>query len=222
MEITWLGWDSFKVKTSGKIIYFDPTLGDLHEPADLILVSHGHSDHSQPDILARIRKPATVVLTSKENKDKINGIGLVAGEARDLENIHVIACQAYNIVRMRQPGVPFHPKGYGLGWIVESEGKRIYFPGDTELIPDMETLGVIDLMMVPISGTYVMDIEEAVRAVKVIKPKIVIPMHFGIFDISFGKQPAHFELQADPLEFARKLEGVTEVRVLKPGEFLTI
>jgi L-ascorbate metabolism protein UlaG (beta-lactamase superfamily) len=86
----------------------------------------------------------------------------------------------------------------------------------------METLGVIDLMMVPISGTYVMDIEEGVRAVKVIKPKVVIPMHFGIFDISFGKQPAHFELQADPHEFARKLEGVTEVRVLKPGEFLTI
>ena len=222
MEITWLGWDSFKVKTSGKTIYFDPTLGDFKEQADLILVSHGHSDHSQPDILARIRKPATVLLTSKENKDKINGIGLAAGEEWDLGNIHVIASHAYNIVRMRQPGVPFHPKGYGLGWIVESEGKRIYFPGDTELIPEMETLGVIDLMMVPISGTYVMDIDEAVRAVKIINPKVVIPMHFGIFDISFGKQPAHFELQADPHEFARKAEGITEVRVLKPGESLTL
>ncbi len=222
MKITWLGWDSFKIKTSGKTIYLDPVIGDYDEPGDLVLISHSHSDHFDPKILSRIRKPNTVVITSKQNQDAVKGIGLVPGETWSLDPINLIACHAYNIVRMRHPGMPFHPKGFGVGWIVESEGKRLYFLGDTELIPEMKKIGPIDVLLIPISGYYVMDINEAVKTVKMIKPKLVIPMHYGVIDVGYGKEASRIELNVDPGEFARKLEGISDVRILKHGESITI
>ena len=222
MEITWFGWDSFKVKTAGKIIYLDPVIGDYDEQADLVLISHSHTDHSNLPVLSRIRKRDTVVITSKENQKNVNGLGLAPGEIWEEYPLQVTASHAYNVVRMRQPGVPFHPKGFGLGWILESENTRLYFLGDTELIPEMEEIEAIDLMLVPISGHYVMDLEEAVRTVEMIKPKMVIPMHYGIIEVATGKEPYRIELNADPNEFAKKLEGVTDVRVLGHGESIII
>jgi len=222
MEITWLGWSSFKVKTSGKTIYFDPVFGNYNESGDLVLISHSHADHSDLSILSKIRKPGTVVLTSKENQDAVNGIGLAPGESHSLEPVKVTAQQAYNIVRGSKPGSPFHPKGFGVGWIVESEGKRLYHLGDTELIPEMEKIGPIDVMLVPIGGFYLMDIDEAVKTVKMIQPRHVIPMHFGVIDVVFDTEPAHIELKADPQEFADKLKGITDVRILDHGETITI
>jgi len=219
IEITWLGWSSFKVKTGGKVIYFDPVLGNYDESADLVLISHSHFDHSDPDVLSRIRKPETVVLTSKQNSDAVKGIGLAPGESHLVDSIKVDACYAYNIIRMRSPGVPFHPKGFGLGWIVESGGKRIYHMGDTELVPEMSDLPPIDILLIPISGFYVMDSEEAIKAIKVIKPKHVIPMHFGT--VKIGKDDTHINLPADAAEFANKLKGITDVKVLTPGETIT-
>ena len=222
MEITWLGWSSFKVKTSGKTIYFDPVFGNYNEPGDLVLISHSHADHSDLNILSKIRKPGTVVLTSKENQGAVEGIGLAPGESYSMDLITMKACHAYNIVRGSKPGSPFHPKGFGVGWIVESGGKRLYHLGDTELIPEMEGIGSIDVMLVPIGGFYLMDIDEAVKTVKMIRPKQVIPMHFGVIDVVFGDEPAHIELKADPQEFAHKLRGITEVTVLDHGESITI
>jgi L-ascorbate metabolism protein UlaG (beta-lactamase superfamily) len=222
MEITWFGWDSFKVKTSGKTIYFDPVIGEYNEPGDIVLISHSHFDHFNSDILSRIRKPNTVVITSKENQASVKGTGLAPGETWSFDQIHVTACHAYNIIRMRQSGVPFHPKGFGVGWIVESESKKLYHLGDTELVPEMDEIGPIDIMLTPISGYYVMDIDEAVKTVKMIKPKIVIPMHYGVFDLGPGKEASRIELNANPSEFAQKLEGITDVRILKHGGSLTI
>jgi len=222
MEITWLGWSSFKVKTAGKTIYFDPVFENDIEPADIVLISHSHSDHTNLSILSKIRKPGTVVLTSRQNSSAIKGIGLVPGESKLVDSVTVKACHAYNIVRMRSPGNPFHPKGFGVGWIVESEGQRLYHTGDTDLNPEMENLGPIDVMLVPISGIYVMDVDEAVKAVKMIRPKLVIPMHYGVFDATDGTEHTHYELKADPQEFARKLKGITTVRVLDHGESIKI
>ena len=222
MEITWLGWSSFKVKTSGKTIYFDPASGIYDEPGDIVLVSHSHSDHTNLSVLSKIRKPGTVTLTSRQNSSAIKGIGLIPGESKVVDSVTVKACYAYNIVRMKSPGHPFHPKGFGLGWIVESEGQRLYHTGDTDLTPEMENIGPIDVMLVPISGIYVMDIDEAVKAVKMIRPKLAIPMHFGVFNAMDGAEHTHYELNADPEEFAQKLKGITEVRVLDQGESITV
>lgn len=220
MEIKWLGWSCFRIKTSGKTIYFDPVVEDS-EPADLVLISHSHSDHTDLGTLSRIRKPSTTVFTSAQNSPAVKGTGLIPGEKHVVGPVTVKTCQAYNLVHMRSPGNPFHPKGFGLGWIVESEGKRLYHTGDTDLIPEMEKLGHIDVMLVPISGVYVMDVDEAVKAVKLIRPTTVIPMHYGVIDIP-GENPTHYDLQADPNAFAEKLKGIAEVVILKPGESINI
>jgi L-ascorbate metabolism protein UlaG (beta-lactamase superfamily) len=221
-EIKWLGWSSFKIKTSGKTIYFDPVTGDCDEPADLVLISHSHGDHTDLKYLSRIRKPETVVITSIENHDTVKGIGLAPGESYKAGGITMTACHAYNIVRMREPGIPFHPKGFGVGWIVETGDMQIYHMGDTELIPEMNETGPVDIMLIPIGGFYVMDINEAIRTVKQIRPKHVIPMHYGEVDVFFGSEPTHLELKVDPYEFAGKRKGVAEVIVLSPGESVTI
>jgi L-ascorbate metabolism protein UlaG (beta-lactamase superfamily) len=220
MEITWLGWSSFRVKTSGKTIFIDPVSGQ-NEPADLVLVSHSHSDHTNLETLKKIRKPGTVVLTSAENHKSVQGTGLKPGDSYSLDSIEVNAVHAYNLIRGSKPGSPFHPRGFGLGWIIVSEGKRIYHLGDTELIPEMEGIVSIDVMLVPISGIYVMDIDEAVKAVKLIRPKRVIPMHYGVIDTT-GTHPAHYELPADPQEFAEKLKGITELSILNKGESVSL
>jgi L-ascorbate metabolism protein UlaG (beta-lactamase superfamily) len=108
-----------------------------------------------------------------------------------------------------------------VGWILESGGKRLYHLGDTELIPEMEGIGLIDVMLVPISGFYLMDIDEAVKTVKMIRPKIVIPMHYNVVGAKPENEP-DFKLRANPQEFASKLEGITEVRVLNHGGSINI
>jgi L-ascorbate metabolism protein UlaG (beta-lactamase superfamily) len=221
MEITWIGWDCFMVKTSGKTIYFDPVFGTYDEPGDIILISHSHSDHHNTGTLAKIKKPGTVVLTSVENKDAVKGIGLSPGESHTIDSIRVSARHAYNLVKGPKPGSVFHPKGFGLGWIVEAEGKTLYHLGDTELIPEMKGITSIDVMMIPISGFYVMDIDEAVETVKLIRPKLVIPMHFDVVDADPENQP-DYNLYANPQEFAGKLEGIAEVSVMNHGETISV
>ena len=223
MEIQWMKWDSFKIHAGGKVIYLDPVFGDYTEKADLILVSHSHADHSDLSMITQVRTPQTVVLTTRENEKKLKGTGLSPGESYSAGPVNVIACHAYNIVRMREPGIPFHPKGFGVGWIIEVENKRIYFMGDTELIPEMSDVGNIDVLLIPLSGTFVMDIPEAVKAVKLIRPKIAIPMHFGTVDVVFsGTTPTRLSLEVDPQSFKQQLSGITEVRVLAYRETTVI
>lgn len=103
--------------------------------------------------------------------------------------------------------------GVACGMVIEVEGKKIYHSGDTGLTMEMQLLEAenIDVAMLPIGGYYTMDIDDAVRAVGMIKPKIAVPMHYNTF-------PA---IKADPSEFAAKVgEKLTRVRVLAPGEEL--
>ncbi|MEK7548552.1 MAG: MBL fold metallo-hydrolase, partial [Patescibacteria group bacterium] len=74
----------------------------------------------------------------------------------------------------------FHPKQLGgLGFIVELDGRRLYHAGDTDFVPEMAGLTKIDVAFLPISGTFVMTLEESIEAAKAIKPLLAIPMHYG-------------------------------------------
>jgi len=220
MKIKWLGWDSFKLNLGDKVIYIDPIAGKYDEKGDIVLISHGHGDHCDHDVLDKIRDENTIVITSSPNAVNVNGIGLYPGEKINLDEINVYAVHAYNIVRMREPGVPFHPKGFGVGWIIECSGKRIYFMGDTELIPEMKEIKNIDLLLIPVGGKFVMDVEEAIETVKLIRPIKVVPMHYGTVDIVSGDKPRRVELEADVAAFKEKLSEVAEVILLKQNEEL--
>lgn len=217
MIITWLGHASFKIETSdSKTIYIDPYEGEYTTPADLILITHSHFDHSDQVKISRVREENTAVVTSLENSSNITGSEfLEEDEEREFSGIKVKGVAAYNVNKFRSKNEPFHPKGFGLGYIAEIDGKQIYHAGDSDYVPEMRSLKNIDLALLPIGGTYTMTAKEAISAVKSFKPKIVIPMHYT--SKSFG---GPIELPQDPEAFKREIESTCDIKVilLKPGD----
>jgi L-ascorbate metabolism protein UlaG (beta-lactamase superfamily) len=184
INIDRLGHDTFRL-TNGKVIYFDPhVLPKNSQKADIILVSHDHFDHCDPDKIREITKPDTIIITSKSCSKKLKGNTKIIkpGERIDLGNSIIIeAIFAYNLNKFRSPGIVYHPKSDdSLGLVVTFQEKRIYHAGDTDNIPELKDLKNIDIALLPVSGTYVMTATEAIEAAKVIRPRLAIPMHYGL------------------------------------------
>lgn len=174
-KIHWLGHDAFRID-GPTTIYIDPyQLKGSQKPAGLVLITHDHYDHCSTEDLNKIRREDTIVVTVQAAASKLKGdIRIVQpGDSLVAAGIPIEAVPAYNI------GKKFHPKQAGyVGFILTIDGQRIYHAGDTDLIPEMETLEA-DVALLPVSGTYVMTAEEAVRAADLIEPKLIIPMHYG-------------------------------------------
>ncbi len=216
MVIIWYGHATFVIQTAGKTIYIDPYADDPQEKADVILISHSHFDHSKSENIIKARTAHTRILTSIENVANIAGAEPVeAGDITQIGEESYYAVEAYTISKFRSPGIPFHPKGFGLGWIIEAEGKRIYHAGDTDVISEMGELGRIDVALLPIGGIYTMSWQEAVEAVKIIKPKQVIPMHYNTPTIG---------IEADPKDFQESVEAQTKagVVIMYPGQSIVL
>lgn len=185
LEILRLNHSAFKIKNK-KIIYLDPFQIAPDEKADIIFITHEHFDHCSLEDIRKILSENTKIVASllcqNELKDlKIKEIKYVKPfENFEIEGIKVETVPAYNLNKFRAPGKVFHPKEEPrVGYVLEIEGIMIYHAGDTDNIPEMANLKNIDLALLPVSGTYVMTAEEAVEAVKVISPKLAIPMHYG-------------------------------------------
>ncbi|MEM2321345.1 MAG: MBL fold metallo-hydrolase [Candidatus Bathyarchaeia archaeon] len=208
--VKWHGHASFQINFDGKVMYIDPYEGEYTDKADIILVTHSHYDHCDLTKIKRIRKDDTVVLAPEECAPKIDGKvrAIKPGEKIALENVAIEAVHAYNVRRFRAPGQPFHPKGFGVGYLITIYGKTIYHAGDTDLILEMKELKdrKIDLALLPSGGTYTMDNPEAADAVIAINPRVVIPMH---------------RWDTNPEEFRKKVKASAphiKVILLKPGE----
>jgi L-ascorbate metabolism protein UlaG (beta-lactamase superfamily) len=182
--IEWLGHASFRIIADGTTIYIDPFVLDDGAPeADLIIATHDHFDHCHVENIDRIKGAGTTIVTTGKASDQVTGDvrTLAPGDEIDLGRIRVRAVHAYNVNKFREPGQPFHPKGDGMGVIISIDGSTIYHSGDTDVIEEMKALGDLgmDVALLPAGGTYTMDSAEAAEAVKLIKPRIVVPMHFG-------------------------------------------
>ncbi len=189
LEIKRFCHDSFLV-SDGKInIYFDPFKLHGDEPkADYIFVSHEHFDHFSPDDIHKIIKDSTVLFMNEMTSEEIDGLYdnkiviVNPGDSIDYKDLHIKGVPAYNINKFREPGKVYHPKeDKKLGFIVTLKGVKIYHTGDTDHIPEMDSLASekIDLLFIPVSGTYVMTPSEAIDAALQIKSDISIPMHYG-------------------------------------------
>ncbi len=207
MKLKWLGHASWKLKAGGKTIYIDPYQGDYDEKADIILASHSHTDHCEPSKVKEATGDGTVVVAPADCAEKIGAPvkSLKPGEKAEFGEVTVKAVEAYNVKRFRSPGVPFHPKGLGVGYLIEAEGKKIYHVGDSDYILEMNELKGVDVLLIPAGGTYTMDAEDAAEATVAINPKIAVPVH--IWD-------------TDPGEYKKKVEAASGVKVmiLKPGD----
>lgn len=212
VKVRWLGHAAFQIKGKDKTVYID--LGEGAAPsdkADLVLVTHSHWDHFDPKVIERVRKEGTVIIAPRDCIPKL-GAGARAVEPGDrlkVGDLEVRAVHAYNVKRFRSPGVPFHPKGFGVGYVLGIDGKSIYHAGDTDFIPEMKELKGVDVAILPTGDTYTMNNQEAADAAITINPKIAIPMH---------------RWNTDPEEFRRIVEsrsGVT-AKILRVGEELEL
>ena len=206
-----LGHASFQIKASGKIIYIDlKKYGKVVEPsekADIVLVTHGHSDHCSPDKIMKVQKENTVIIAPDNCSKRFRGDvrSLKPGEETEIDGIEIRAVKAYNHKRFKPSGKPWHPQGYGVGYLIKAEDKIIYHAGDTDLIPEMKKLGGVDVALLPTGDKYTMDNAEAAEAALLIKPKVAVPMHTW---------------EKDPKEFKERVEvnSDSEVIMLELGE----
>ena len=189
LKITFVGHGTLMFNFGGKVIHVDPYSNladyDTLPKADLILLTHEHTDHLDLKALNTIRTGKTVVvLTEACGKQVQGGIVMMNGEVNTWEGLKVEAVPAYNIVHKRDTGQPFHPKGVGNGYIITFGDKRVYVAGDTENIPEMKGLKNIDIAFLPMNLPYTMTPEMVADAARVFKPKILYPYHFSETDTS--------------------------------------
>jgi len=206
VKIEWLGHASFKI-SSGVTLYIDPwKIQDTPHDADLILISHDHFDHYVIEDVAKVAKDSTQIVGSVDVVKKHgSGQSIEPGENMDIDDVNIFATAAYNLDK------EFHPqKNNWVGFIIELDGKRIYYAGDTDHIPEMHSIKHIDLAMMPVGGTYTLTGDEAAVAVNQIQPKKALPYHWG--DI-VGEL-------SDAETFSA--EARCEVIILKPGEHLIL
>jgi len=192
-------------------IYFDPFRVEMiNMPrADMVFISHQHPDHCSPEDLEKVIKSDSLIIASHLCQPLLQRfqqekVFLKPGEGIDYRGVKVLAVPAYNTNKYRAPGQFFHPRSEGgLGYLIEIDNIRLYFAGDTDVIEEMSDFGSIDLAFLPVSGTYVMDEKEAAQAIAKIRPKVVVPMHYGCVA---GELKQAFALQ--------RLTDLAEIRVL--------
>ncbi|MDZ4164472.1 MAG: MBL fold metallo-hydrolase [Smithellaceae bacterium] len=173
-NIFWLGHSTVKIKGE-KTVYFDPWKLAKEDQADIILISHSHYDHCSAEDVKKIRHDKTVIFTSADCAAQFSGDVrvLAPGETVREGGIIIEAVPSYNLDKA------FHPRANNwLGFIVTIGGKRIYYAGDTDYVPEMQNIKA-DIVIIPVGGKYTMTAAEAARAVGVIGPEAAIPIHYG-------------------------------------------
>jgi len=226
-SIKWLSHASFSIQTSeGKVVLIDPWItGNPLSPvtpaditkADMILVTHGHFDHAgDAGTISKntggviVGMPETVSQLKEDHElpDEnivLGGMGMNIGGTVVVDGIAVTMTQAFHSSETGSP----------CGYIVKLEdGTTVYHAGDTGIFGSMQILGdiySIDVALLPIGSVFTMDPVQAVAALKLLKPKKVIPMHFKTFPILVQDADAFVEL-------AGKEIPAVEVVVLEPNE----
>ena len=223
-KLTWFGHAALGLETGGKKLLVDPFLsGNPSAPvtadqvaADFILVTHGHGDHLG-DTVAIARRTGATVISNAEIAGWLGKQG-VKVHAQHLGGGHNHPFGYLKLtLALHGSGLPDgayggNPAGFLL---TTNDGQKIYIAGDTGLFGDMKLIGEegLDLAVLPIGDNYTMGPEDALRAVKLLTPKHVIPIHFGTWDL----------IAQDPKAWATRVAKETgaQVHVLKPGESFT-
>lgn len=194
VELGVLGHGSLMFKYQGKVIYVDPfsKMADYSKlpKADIILITHDHPDHVDLKAIKQIRTGKTVVVAPEATKGKLRAeVAMRNGETKTVEGLPVQAVPAYNIVQKRPSGEPFHPKGWGNGYVITFGNLKVYVAGDTEYIPEMKDLKGIDIAFLPINQPYTMKAAMVRDAAKAFKPRILYPYHHAMGTTDVSKLP---------------------------------
>jgi L-ascorbate metabolism protein UlaG (beta-lactamase superfamily) len=187
LAITFIGHGSLMMTFKGKVIHIDPVSSEADyaslPKADIVFLTHEHSDHMDEDALVKLRTDRTVIVLTKLCSAQIKG-GIVMrnGETQTIDGLKVEAVAAYNLIHTRPDGKVFHPKGDGNGYILNLGDTRVYVAGDTENTPEMKSLQNIAVAFLPMNLPYTMTPEMVADAVRAFRPRILYPYHFGKTD----------------------------------------
>lgn len=195
------------IEYEGRRIYVDPVseYADYAAlpKADLVLVTHSHYDHFDRAAVEAVEESATELLcdrTTAEAFDMECTTMRPGSTAAPRPYVTIEAVAAYNTT---EGHLDFHPaEREDCGYVVTLGGTRIYIAGDTEPTPEMAALRDIDIAFLPVNQPYTMTVDQAVAAVKTIRPAIFYPYHYG-----------EVEEKTDLDRLVRELEGITEVRI---------
>lgn len=184
LRIYFIGHGSLMFEFNGKIIDIDPSgmfaNYDSLPKADLILITHHHSDHLDSAAISKTIKKSTEIILPQASFDKLKkGTVMKNGEKKMIMGIEIEAIPAYNVTAGREK---YHPKGRDNGYVLTIGGRRIYVAGDTENTPEMEVLKNIDIAFLPMNQPYTMLPEQVADVANKFNPKILYPYHFDDSD----------------------------------------
>jgi L-ascorbate metabolism protein UlaG (beta-lactamase superfamily) len=232
LQLTWYGHSAFKAESpSGKVVLFDPWLDNPKAPSDakaiekvdLILISHGHSDHVGNAIELAKRTQAKVVTIYElylylQSQGVSSAMGMNKGGTVDVDGIKVTMTDAKHSCDIDVDGKVAAPGGEAAGFVVKFEnGFTVYHAGDTALFGDMHLIGKLyepDVALLPIGDLYTMGPREAAMACDLIKPNCIIGMHYGTFPVLTGT----------PQQLKRHLHTKMKKKLmeLEPGTTVTL
>jgi L-ascorbate metabolism protein UlaG (beta-lactamase superfamily) len=221
--LTWHGHSCFTLVTDDeKRIMIDPWLDgnpaadigtDAVEALDYILVSHGHSDHFA-DCITLAKKTGAMVISTYELVGFTQEKGVKDGHGMNIGGAYVFDFGRVKLTPALHTGSVFgdddgthttDPAGFLISL---NSGQRLYHAGDTALIMDMQLLkGSVDVAILPIGDNFTMGPEDAARAVEMIEPEVVIPMHYNTFPL----------IEQNPESFRELVGEAARVEVLQPG-----
>ena len=187
LKIIFFKHASLLLEYAGKKIFVDPVsdyADYTQQPkADFILITHEHHDHFDTKAIEAIETPSTKIIANPNCRKMLDrGQEMKNGDALQLEpDIKLEAVSAYNTTPGRDK---FHPKGRDNGYILTLGGTRIYIAGDTEDIPELKQVKDIDIAFLPVNQPYTMTPEQAIRATRIVRPRILYPYHYGDTDIN--------------------------------------
>ena len=189
LQITFLGHGSLLLTYGVKRIYVDPfsRVADYSTlpKADIVLITHEHRDHLDPEALASIRTDATEVVHAELCKAQIeDGTAMRNGDVAVVGGLRVEAIPAYNLIHKREGGDPFHPRGDGNGYVITFGDLRVLIAGDTENTPELKAQSDIGVAFLPMNVPYTMTPEMVADVANAMKPRILYPYHFGSTDTS--------------------------------------
>ena len=207
VTITFFAHASLAVESHGKHIYIDPTEGAAEygrlPKADLVLVTHSHYDHLDRAAIDELTTRQSTVVCDKTSAEAFDYecVTMTPGMTTDpFAWLHIEAFPAYNT---SEGHLQFHPREReDCGYLLTAGGLRIYIPGDTEDTGELLSLRDVDILMLPVNQPYTMTVDQAVRVVKAVRPRVFYPIHYGQVDE---------KTDLDRLE--RELSGITDVRI---------